>query len=210
MKLLCELNDTIETKMISETNDENAPKHLYIEGIFMQTERKNRNGRIYPRPIMEKEVKRYIKEQVKTNRALGELEHPKTPKINLDRVSHRITDLWMEGNDVYGRARVLDTPMGNVVRGLIEGGTRLGVSSRALGSVKNEFVQDDFRLITVDCVADPSAHDAFVEGLYEGAEWVWDNGEWVQRTLEEGKKELDIKYKEEKVIELFQKFIKTL
>lgn len=210
--LLTELVDNV--KVIEESVNESGEKQLYIEGIYMQTERKNQNGRIYPQEVMAKEVNRYINEVVKKNRALGELEHPKTPSINLDRVSHRITDLRMEGNDVYGKALVLDTPTGNVIKGLVKGGAVVGVSSRALGSVEKSesamIVQEDFRLITVDCVADPSAHDAFVSGLYESAEWVWEHGEWVQKMLEEGKKNLDSKYTTEKALELFEKFVRNL
>lgn len=209
--LLTELVDNVN--VIEESKD-SGEKQLFIEGIFMQTERKNQNGRIYPQEVMTKEVNRYINEVVKKNRALGELEHPKTPSINLDRVSHRITDLRMEGNDVYGRALVLDTPTGNVIKGLVKGGAVVGVSSRALGSVEKSesamIVQEDFRLITVDCVADPSAHDAFVSGLYESADWVWEHGEWVQKMLEEGKKNLDSKYTTEKALELFEKFVRNL
>lgn len=209
--LLTELLDDVN--VIEESKDD-GEKQLFIEGIFMQTERKNQNGRIYPQEVMTKEVNRYINEVVKKNRALGELEHPKTPSINLDRVSHRITDLRMEGNDVYGRALVLDTPTGNVIKGLVKGGAVVGVSSRALGSVEKSesamIVQEDFRLITVDCVADPSAHDAFVSGLYESADWVWEHGEWVQKMLEEGKKNLDSKYTTEKALELFEKFVRNL
>ena len=151
-----------------------------IEGIFMMSDSKNRNGRIYPKAVMEKAVDKYINEQVKTGRAVGELNHPDGPSINLDKVSHRITDLYWEGNNVMGKAQILNTPMGQIVKGLLEGGVQLGVSSRGMGSlVQREgvnYVGEDFMLATVDIVQDPSAPDAFVNGIMEGVDWVWDNG----------------------------------
>jgi prohead peptidase. Unknown type peptidase. MEROPS family U09 len=155
-------------------------KNTFIEGIFMQTETKNRNGRMYPKKIMESAVNKYVEEQVSKGRAVGELNHPNGPTINLDKVSHRITDLRFEGNDVIGKALVLNTPMGKIVKGLMEGGVQLGVSSRGMGSIENKnsmnVVKDDFHLATIDIVQDPSAHNAFVNGIMEGVDWVWDNG----------------------------------
>jgi hypothetical protein len=177
MKLITE---TIEdVKLITEgTGDD---KKMYIEGVFLQSELKNRNGRMYPFSVLEKEVNRYNEEYVKTKRALGELGHPDGPTVNLDRVSHRITDLRSEGNNFMGKAQILDTPMGKIAKNLLEEGVQLGVSSRGMGSIdKREdcnVVMDDFMLATAaDIVADPSAPDAFVNGIMEGKEWVWDNG----------------------------------
>ena len=177
MKLITE---TIEdVKVITEGNGDS--KKLYIEGVFLQSELKNRNGRVYPFSVLEKEVNRYNEEYVKTKRALGELGHPDGPTVNLDRVSHRITDLRAEGNNFMGKAQILDTPMGKIAKNLLEEGVQLGVSSRGMGSIdKREdvnVVMDDFMLATAaDIVADPSAPDAFVNGIMEGKEWVWDNG----------------------------------
>lgn len=211
MKLIRELNNEVHT-VIEEA--EGGKKNLFIKGIFMQTEAKNKNGRIYPRSIMEQKVNEYNNEFVKTARAIGELEHPSTPQINLDRVSHLITELKFDGNDIYGKAKVLETPCGNIVRGLLEGGAQLGVSSRGVGSVvqKNGIneVQQDFRLITVDVVSTPSAHDAWVAGIMEGSSWVWENGVWQESHIDAAKKMLEAKYTEEKAIQLFEQFMRNL
>jgi len=173
---------------------EGGGKNVFIEGIFAQYDKQNKNGRIYPIHIMEKEVGRY-QEIIDAKRALGELGHPASPSINLDKVSHLITSLKMEGNNnVVGRAKILETPMGIIARNLIENGVQLGVSTRGLGSLKekngvNE-VQDDFHLATVDIVADPSAPDAFVQGIYESAEWVCENGVWKTIDIEKAQKTL--------------------
>ena len=177
MKLITE---TIEDVQVL-TEEKNGKKTMYIEGVFLQSELKNRNGRVYPFSVLEKEVNRYNEEYVKTKRALGELGHPDGPTVNLDRVSHRITSLQAEGNNFMGKAQILDTPMGNIAKSLLEEGVQLGVSSRGMGSIdKREdagYVMDDFLLATAaDIVADPSAPDAFVNGIMEGKEWVWDNG----------------------------------
>ena len=177
-------------KTIKETNHDGSPEY-YIQGIFMQADKQNKNGRIYPKEILMKEAKRYDEEYVQKKRALGELGHPEGPTINLDRVCHNITELWNEGSDVYGKAKILDTPMGNIVKNLLDGGCELGVSTRGMGSLKsrkgiNE-VQDDFSLAAVDCVADPSAPDAYVQGIMEGKEWVWDNGILKCREIESHK-----------------------
>lgn len=167
-----------EVKLIVEAKDNGKAKDYYIEGVYLQSNLKNRNGRMYPKEIMEKEVDRYTKEYINKNRAYGELGHPDSPTINLDRVSHMIKSLKREGNNWVGKAKILDTPYGKIVKALIDEGAQLGVSSRGLGSLvqKNgvNLVQDDFMLATAaDIVADPSAPDAFVEGVMEGAEWVY-------------------------------------
>ena len=178
MKLIAEFTDH-NIEFLTEKS-ENGSKRHFIEGVFMQSESKNRNGRIYPKAIMEKAVDRYVTEQVKTGRAVGELNHPEGPTINLDKVSHIIEGLDWKGNDVVGKARILETPMGNIVKGLLDGGVRLGVSTRGMGSLEERngvmFVKDDFHLSTVDIVQDPSAPTAFVNGIMEGVEWVWNNG----------------------------------
>ena len=189
MKLIKELNEDLQ--FIVEENEETGKKNLYIEGVFLQSNLQNRNGRVYPREIMQREVDRYMNEQVATKRAYGELGHPEGPSINLDRVSHMITSLKEDGNNWIGKAKILDTPMGNIAESLIKEGAGLGVSSRGLGSLKensegiNE-VQDDFMLATAaDIVADPSAPDAYVQGIMEGREWVYVKGVWQEREIEE-------------------------
>ena len=177
MKLITEAIENVEVI----TEGKGADKKLYIEGVFLQSELKNRNGRMYPFSVLEKEVNRYNEEYVKTSRALGELGHPDGPTVNLDRVSHRITSLSAEGTNFIGRAQILDTPMGKIASSLLGEGVKLGVSSRGMGSIDRRedcnVVMDDFMLATAaDIVADPSAPDAFVNGIMEGKEWVWDNG----------------------------------
>jgi hypothetical protein len=178
MKLITELTEDVT--VVTEAR-EDGKKNMYIEGIFLQGGIKNRNGRMYPVETLAKEVERYNESYVKSGRALGELGHPDGPQINLDRVSHVITNLRQEGMNWIGKAKLTDTPMGNTAKGLIESGVRLGVSSRGMGSLRlnkegiNE-VQDDFHLATAaDIVADPSAPDAFVNGIMEGVEWIWEN-----------------------------------
>jgi hypothetical protein len=177
MKLITE---HLEDSLNYITEEKNGKKNVVIEGIFMQAESKNRNGRVYPRDVMEGAVNKYVTEQVSKGRAVGELNHPEGPTINLDKVSHRITELNWDGNNVMGKALVLDTPMGQIVKGLVEGGCQLGVSSRGMGTLVNKngvnVVGNDFILATVDIVQDPSAPQAFVNGIMEGVEWVWDNG----------------------------------
>ena len=177
MKLITELTEDIQ--YITEAKEDGG-KNLYIEGVFLQSSIKNRNRRVYPEEVMDREVARYIKESVDQKTAMGELGHPNGPQINLDRVSHRIVSLKKEGTNYVGRAMITNTPMGNIAKGIIESGARLGVSSRGLGSLKlnkegiNE-VQDDFRLATAaDIVADPSAPDAWVNGIMESLDWVYD------------------------------------
>lgn len=178
MKLISEYTEN-DVQCIVEKNEDGSKSHI-IEGIFAMAESKNRNGRIYPKAIMEKAVGKYVTEQVSKGRAVGELNHPDGPTINLDKVSHLITELKCEGNNVMGKARILDTPMGQIVKGLLEGGVQLGVSTRGMGSLEQRggtmYVKDDFMLNTVDIVQDPSAPNAFVNGIMEGVEWVWNNG----------------------------------
>ena len=177
MKLITE--HTEEVSYIIEAKDDGS-KNYVIEGIFAQAEQKNRNGRIYPKGTLEKAVSKYDKEQVQTQRAVGELNHPAGPIINLDKVSHRITELKWNGNDVMGKALILDTPNGQIVKGLLDGGVKLGVSTRGMGTLENRgginMVKEDYVMNTVDIVQDPSAPSAFVNGIMEGVEWIWNNG----------------------------------
>jgi hypothetical protein len=190
MKLIKEVTE--EIKYISELNEETGKKSHFIEGVFLQSNLKNRNGRMYPKEVMQKEVARYTKESIEKKRAYGELGHPDGPTVNLDRVSHMIVGLKEEGDNYIGRAKILDTPMGRIVKELIDEGASLGVSSRGLGSLKerngvNE-VQEDFMLATAaDIVADPSAPDAYVQGIMENKEWTFVNGIWQEKELEESK-----------------------
>ena len=191
MKLITELQENLEYTL---TEGKNGVKETYIEGVFMQAEKENRNKRIYPIDVLKPATEKYIKEQVKTGRACGELNHPEGPQINLDKVSHRITELKFEGNNVVGKALVLNTPMGQIVKGLVEGGCKLGVSSRGMGTVEQKegktFVKDDFVLATVDIVQDPSAPSAFVEGIMEGVDWIWENGILKPQQIEEYETEI--------------------
>ena len=178
MKLIAEYTEQ-NIQCLVEAKEDGSKKYT-IEGVFAQAEQKNRNGRIYPKMIMEKAVNKYAKEQVATKRAVGELNHPEGPTVNLDKVSHLITDLKIEDNNVMGKATILDTPMGEIVKGLLEGGVQLGVSTRGMGSLEKRgdamYVKDDFMLNTIDIVQDPSAPGAFVNGIMEGVDWVWNNG----------------------------------
>jgi hypothetical protein len=191
MKLIREV---VETVSLVTENKLGQGKEYFIEGIFLQSELKNRNGRMYPESTMDNAVKSYVENYVNQKRAYGELGHPDTPSINLDRVSHIITDLRKEGTNWIGKAKVLATPMGQIARGLLDGGANLGVSSRALGSLKTnrdgiQVVQDDFVLSTAaDIVADPSAPDAFVRGIMEGHEWVYVDGKYVEKQIEQTRK----------------------
>ena len=216
MKLITEMTEDIQ--LLAEINEKTGEKDYYIEGVFMQSEQKNRNGRVYPSSVLMNEVARYNKEYVQKNRAMGELNHPQGPTVNLDRVSHIIKDLRQEGNDVVGKAKIMDTPMGKIAKNLIDEGAKLGVSSRGMGTLKanksgvNE-VQKDFMLAAVDIVADPSAPNAFVEGIMEGKEWVWDNGILREQTIEEYKRTIEktsSKYLEETALDLFDDFISKL
>jgi hypothetical protein len=185
MKLFTELVEDVQYVV----EERNGKKDLFIVGPFMQAEQQNRNGRIYRKDLLEREVARYNKEYVLTNRALGELGHPNGPSINLERVSHKIVELKQDGNNFIGKAKILETPMGIIARNLLESGVSLGVSTRGMGSLKDVNgimeVQDDFYLATAaDIVADPSAPDAFVQGIMEGVDWLWDNGVLKARQVE--------------------------
>ena len=214
MKLITE---TIEDVQIL-TEEKNGKKLLYIEGVFLQSELKNRNGRMYPFNVLNKEVERYNEEYVKSKRALGELGHPDGPTINLDRVSHRITSLRAEGNNFIGKAQILDTPMGNIAKNLLGEGVQLGVSSRGMGSIQKKedcnVVADDFMLTTAaDIVADPSAPDAFVNGIMEGKEWVWDNGLLKEREVAKYQRYMDGASRrdmEERTLKVFEHFLSNL
>ena len=210
MKLITEFNENI-------TITEGAKKELYIEGIFLQGDIKNQNGRKYPVEVLDKEVSRYTKEYVDKGRALGELGHPAGPFINLDRTSHLITELFREGNNFQGKAKVMGTPYGNIVKNLIKEGANLGVSSRGMGSVKKingiDEVQKDFVLATVDIVADPSAPDAFVNGIMEGKEWVWENGVIKERIIQDYKQVIsktNRHYLDKTKIKVFEDFMSKL
>jgi hypothetical protein len=192
MKLIRETVE--EVKYLIE--EENGVKSLFIQGPFLVADAKNKNGRIYERHILEKEVARYMKEYVTAKRAFGELGHPETPSINLDRVSHLITNLKQEGSTFIGKAKILETPMGKIARSLIEGGASLGVSSRGMGSLESRnginYVQPDYYLATAaDIVADPSAPGAFVQGIMEGRDWIWDNGIVREADINEMRKAIE-------------------
>jgi hypothetical protein len=202
MKLITEQIEDIE--ILTEESD--GKKDTYIKGIFLQTEITNRNGRMYKYDTMAREVNKYNEEFVKRGRALGELGHPDGPTINLDRVSHKIVELYPEGNNFIGKAKLLETPMGKIAKNLLEEGVQLGVSSRGLGSIKREgtssVVADDFILATAaDIVADPSAPDAFVEGIYEGREWVMENNRFKEVHIEQIKQALDTAPSREELME---------
>ena len=210
------------TETIEEVNllveEKNGKKSHYIEGVFLQAELKNRNGRVYPMSVLEREVNKYIQEHVNNSRAVGELGHPDGPTINLDCVSHRINSLKKEGSNFVGKAKILDTPMGRIAKNLLDEGVKLGVSSRGLGSVERRedanYVRDDFMLATAaDIVADPSAPDAFVNGIFEGKEWVWDNGIVKESKVAKYKKfisESERREIETRKLRVFQNFLNSL
>ena len=214
MKLIKEINETVSYI----TEESNGQKVLHIEGPFLVSERKNKNGRLYEYNTMKKEVSRYSEEYINKNRAFGELGHPDSPTINLDRVSHMITSLREDGNQWIGKAKILDTPMGKIARSLIESGAQLGVSSRGMGSLKSvngvNIVQPDFYLATAaDIVADPSAPGAFIQGIMEGKEWMLVDGKWTEFQLEESKsmiRKASKKQIEEVSLKIFENFIKKL
>ena len=214
MKLITE---TIEDVQVI-TEGKGDSKKLYIEGVFLQSELKNRNGRMYPFSVLQKEVNRYNEEYIKTSRALGELGHPDGPTVNLDRVSHRIVSLEEDGTNFRGKAQILDTPMGKIASSLLGEGVKLGVSSRGMGSIdKREdcnVVMDDFMLATAaDIVADPSAPDAFVNGIMEGKEWAWDNGILKETKVAKYKSYMDNatrKNLEERTLRVFENFLSGL
>jgi Prohead core protein serine protease len=214
MKLITEL---VEDVQYIQEAAEGGGKDYYIEGVFLQGEVKNRNGRVYPTPTLMNECRRYIREYVNKGRALGELNHPTGPTVNLDRVSHMVKSLNESGRDIVGRAKVMNTPMGNIVKNLINEGAKLGVSSRGMGSLKPrngyQEVQEDFMLAAIDIVADPSAPNAFVNGIMEGKEWVWDNGllkaevvENYHRTIQKSSS----RNLERNMITVFKHFLKSI
>ena len=213
MKLIAEHINNVEYII-----EEKGKKDMKIRGIFMQAETKNRNGRLYPKEVLMKEVSRYNKEFINQGRAFGELGHPEGPTVNLDRVSHMITRLEPDGNNFIGEAKLLSTPMGEIAKALIRDGGKLGVSSRGMGSLESKngvnYVKDDFYLATAaDIVADPSAPQAFVEGIMEGKEWIWNNGILQEVTVNEIKKDIEenVKKKETSFQALaFAKFFKSL
>lgn len=216
MKLITELNE--EVKFVTEAT-EAGKKEMFIEGVFMQAERENRNGRMYPLPILTREVTRYVNEYVNKGRAFGELGHPSGPTINLERTSHLIKELRLEGNDFYGKAKILDTPYGNIVRNLINEGATFGVSTRGMGSLEErsdgvKVVKDDFYLATAaDIVADPSAPDAFVRGIMENKEWVYVDGRWIEQDIDRAKsmiRKANAKDLEEAKLKIFEAFIRKL
>ena len=220
MKLITEVFEDLKT--ITEAR-EDGKKNVFIEGVFLQGGIKNRNGRMYPVETLAKEVERYNEAYVKSGRALGELGHPEGPQINLDRVSHLITNLRQEGTNFIGRAKLMDTPFGNIAKGLVSEGVKLGVSSRGMGSLKlnkegiNE-VQDDFYLATAaDIVADPSAPDAFVNGIMEGVEWIWENDlliakkvQVVEQTVQTIEKAVSSRELEAKKFKIFENFLNEI
>jgi hypothetical protein len=217
MLMITELTEEIE--YITEAKEDGSKDH-YIHGIFMQADKPNRNGRIYPLRIMEKAVQKYIESHIDQKRGYGELGHPSGPQINLDRVSHMVTELKRDGSNFIGKARLTDTPMGNIAKGLLKSGANLGVSSRGLGSLKERDgimeVQDDFHLATAaDIVADPSAPNAFVKGIMENAEWVYDasSDSWYQEKLHESRKQMKrmrMDEMEQGKFGIYESFIKSL
>lgn len=217
MKLITERIEKVG--VITEKDESTGKKNYFIQGVFLQGAIKNKNGRVYPIEILDKEVSRYIKEKIETNRALGELEHPENPSINLDRVSHKIISLVKEGNNYIGKAKILDTNCGQIVKSLLEEGVSLGVSSRGMGSLKQvevdlAEVQDDFYLATAaDIVAEPSAPDAFINGILEGKEWVKVDNNLIEKAYADAKKVIKstpIAKTKTMAIDEFQKFLKII
>ena len=214
MKLITESIENIE--VLTEETD--GKKRLYIEGVFLQSEVKNRNGRVYPFKVLDNEVKRYNEEYIQPGRALGELGHPDGPTVNLDRVSHRIVSLKAEGNNFIGKAQILDTPNGKIAKSLLGEGVKLGVSSRGMGTLDKQedvsYVMDDFMLATAaDIVADPSAPDAFVNGIMEGKEWVGNNGILKETTVAKYQRAISDASQselEEKTLKVFEHFLTSL
>ena len=218
MKLICEVNEDIEC-LVEEDLNEEGKKNYFIEGVFMQGAIKNKNGRVYPVEVLKKEVDRYNKQYIAENRAYGELGHPQGPTINLERVSHMIKELRQEGDNFVGKAKIMDTPYGNIVKNLMGEGAKLGVSSRGMGTLTKKGdsmeVGNDFHLATAgDIVADPSAPQAFVEGIMEGKEWVWDNGILQEVDVEQAKQQIEeaasARRTEAEVLKVFEKLLKGL
>lgn len=226
MKLITEVTEDIQ--VIKEAKESDGKKNYYIEGIFLQGDIKNRNGRKYPVEVLEKEVQRYNENYIQKNRAFGELGHPSGPTINLERVSHMIKDIRRDGSNFIGKAKIMETPYGTIVKNLLDDGARIGVSSRGMGTLREKDgimeVQGDFYLATAaDIVADPSAPDAFVNGIMEGVEWIWDNGVLkatkepivVEQAAEEAKKDIERavftrQLSEDKKLLIFEKYLKSI
>ena len=216
VKLITEATDFSQNNYLIE--EKNGNKEYKIKGIFMQSNIKNRNGRVYPKEVLMKEVANYNKEYIQKNRAFGELGHPEGPTVNLDRVSHMITELKPEGDNFVGEAKIMSTPMGEIVKNLMDEGATLGVSSRGMGSLDQRgganYVRSDFKLATAgDIVADPSAPNAFVEGIMEGKEWVWENGALIEKDIEAWRMEIYKAKKfelDEKKLQVFESFLKKL
>jgi len=214
MKLIVEHIEDIE--LLTEEKD--GKEYTYIQGVFLQGDIKNRNGRVYPMPVLQREVTNYNENFVQKSRALGELGHPDGPTINLDRVSHKIVELYQDGSNYVGKAKLLETPMGQIAKNLLREGVQLGVSSRGVGSLESKggsnYVRDDFMLTTAaDIVADPSAPDAFVNGIMEGKEWVWNNGAFKEAELQQVKEDLERVSRgalEGKILESFEKLLSNL
>ena len=214
MKLISE--EIVDVQFVTE--DTNGKKSHFIEGVFLQSDIRNRNGRMYPFDTLDREVSKYNENYIQRGRALGELGHPDGPTINLDRVSHKIVSLRAEGKNFIGKAKLLETPMGKIAKNLLDEGVKLGVSSRGLGSIERKgdvnIVKDDFMLSTAaDIVADPSAPDAFVEGIMEGTEWVWDNGIWQQSDLEVAKRHIESSSMNdltERKLKVFENFLRNI
>ena len=214
MKLIGEHIEDI--KLLTEEKD--GKEYTYIQGVFLQGDIKNRNGRVYPMPVLQREVTNYNENFVQKSRALGELGHPDGPTINLDRVSHKIVELYQDGSNYVGKAKLLETPMGQIAKNLLREGVQLGVSSRGVGSLESKggsnYVRDDFMLTTAaDIVADPSAPDAFVNGIMEGKEWVWNNGAFKEAELQQAKEDLERVSRgdlEGKILESFEKLLSNL
>ena len=214
MKLISE--EIVDVQFITE--DTNGKKSHFIEGVFLQSDIRNRNGRMYPFDTLDREVSKYNENYIQRGRALGELGHPDGPTINLDRVSHKIVSLHAEGKNFIGKAKLLETPMGKIAKNLLDEGVKLGVSSRGLGSIERKgdvnIVKDDFMLSTAaDIVADPSAPDAFVEGIMEGTEWVWNNGIWHNQDLETAKRHIESSSMNdltERKLKVFESFLRNI
>ena len=217
MRLISE-NFVDNVEYITEQDDKTGKKNYKLKGVFMQSEIKNRNGRVYPFEVLDKEVKRYNKEFIDENRAYGELGHPEGPTVNLDKVSHMVTSLKPDGKNFIGEAKVMSTPMGNIVKNIMDDGGKLAVSSRGMGSLEQKnganYVKDDFYLATAaDIVADPSAPNAFVDGIMEGKEWVWNNGLLQEQEVAEIKNEMERNIRSRKAnyqALAFEKFLKKL
>jgi hypothetical protein len=214
MKLIVEHVEDIQFL----TEEKDGKQYTYIQGVFLQGDIKNRNGRVYPMPVLQREVTNYSQNYIEKSRALGELGHPDGPTINLDRVSHKIVELYQDGPNFIGKAKLLETPMGNIAKNLLREGVQLGVSSRGVGSLESKggsnYVRDDFMLTTAaDIVADPSAPDAFVNGIMEGKEWVWDNGLLKEAEIQRVKEELNRVSRnqlESKILESFESLLFNL